>query len=76
METLCKLYLELANVVPDNCRSARELKLLADRDYFGEQLAVLPQIIADVLVLCEEELTAMQRRFIKDQIMLRLDNPT
>jgi hypothetical protein len=27
MEILCKLYLELANVVPPDCKSARELKL-------------------------------------------------
>lgn len=27
-ETLCRLYLELANVVPPACRSARELKML------------------------------------------------
>jgi hypothetical protein len=28
-ETLCKLYLELANVVPKGCISSRELKLLS-----------------------------------------------
>ena len=27
-ETLCKLYLELANVVPNDCVSSRELRLL------------------------------------------------
>ena len=26
-ETLCKLYLELAEVVPEDCKSSRELKL-------------------------------------------------
>jgi hypothetical protein len=28
MEILCRLYLELANVVPAACRSSRELKML------------------------------------------------
>ena len=27
METLCKIYLELANIVPATCVSARELKM-------------------------------------------------
>ena len=31
METLCKLYLELANVVPADCISSRERKLLAQQ---------------------------------------------
>ena len=41
MEILCKLYLELANVVPDNCRSLRELKLLAERDHLDAEVARL-----------------------------------
>lgn len=35
METLCKLYLELANIVPEDCISAREIKL---RDDLGAAL--------------------------------------
>jgi hypothetical protein len=31
METLCKLYLELANIVPADCISSREKKLLAQQ---------------------------------------------
>ena len=27
METMCKLYLELSNIVPHSCISARELRL-------------------------------------------------
>ena len=30
MEILCKLYLELANVMPDDCISAREYRLRAE----------------------------------------------
>ena len=43
MEILCKLYLELANVVSDDCRSLRELKLLAERDHLDAEVAQLFQ---------------------------------
>jgi hypothetical protein len=39
METLMKLYLELANVVPSDCLSSRELALLTTIEEARKRLA-------------------------------------
>lgn len=52
------------------CRQIVELRAEITR-----LTTALPQIIADVLDLYEDELTASQRRFIQDQIMRRVLKP-
>ena len=41
MEQLCKLYLELANVVPADCLSMREIDLKNHRDHYGIALLMI-----------------------------------
>jgi hypothetical protein len=47
METLCKLYLELANVVPSDCISAREVALKKKYDRYGIALMMIAQGCGD-----------------------------
>jgi hypothetical protein len=47
LETLCKLYLELANVVPEDCRSKRELRLQHHIDSYGIALMMISEGCAD-----------------------------
>jgi hypothetical protein len=47
METLCKLYLELANIVPAGCISSRELKLASEMDTYGLALMMIAEGCAD-----------------------------
>lgn len=42
-ETLCKLYLELANVVPSDCISSREIKLGKIADIYGLALMMIAE---------------------------------
>ena len=47
MDTLCKLYLELANVVPDDCISSREIKLGKICNIYGLALMMIREGGAD-----------------------------
>jgi hypothetical protein len=40
-ETLCKLYLELANIVPQDCISSREIRLGKIADIYGLALMMI-----------------------------------
>lgn len=43
METLCKLYLELANVVPAECISSREVARQKHIDRYGIALMMIAE---------------------------------
>ena len=43
METLCKLYLELANVVPAECISSREIARQKQIDAYGIALMLIAE---------------------------------
>lgn len=47
MEQLCKLYLELANVVPADCISSREKRLQRHIDKYGVALMMIAEGCAD-----------------------------
>lgn len=47
MEVLCKLYLELANVVPADCISSREKAMQKHIDAYGIALMMIEQGCAD-----------------------------
>jgi len=47
LETLCKLYLELAQVVPSDCISHREIRLGKVADTYGLALMMIEQGCAD-----------------------------
>ncbi|MFA5897662.1 MAG: hypothetical protein WC829_00985 [Hyphomicrobium sp.] len=47
METLCKVYLELANVVPPNCISSREKELQRYIDAYGIALMLIAEGCAE-----------------------------
>jgi hypothetical protein len=47
METLCKLYLELANVVPADCISSREKERQRQIDRYGVALMMIAEGCAD-----------------------------
>lgn len=47
METLCKVYLELENVVPKDCISSREIKLGNVADTYGLALRMIAEGAAD-----------------------------
>ena len=47
METLMKLYLELANIVPSDCMSSREIKLKKIADRYGLALRMISEGVAD-----------------------------
>ncbi len=47
METLCKLYLELANVVPTDCISSRERAMQKHIDQYGVALMMIAEGCAD-----------------------------
>ena len=47
METLCKLYLELANVVPADCISSREKTMQKHIDTYGIALMMIAEGCAD-----------------------------
>ena len=46
-ETLCKLYLELANVVPKDCISSREIRLGKVADTYGIALMMIAEGAGD-----------------------------
>jgi len=41
IETICKLYLELASVVPASCKTYRELELKYQLDKYGVALLMI-----------------------------------
>jgi hypothetical protein len=47
METLCKLYLELANVVPADCISSREKECQKHIDRYGIALMMIAEGCSD-----------------------------
>lgn len=47
METLCKLYLELANIVPKDCVSSREIDLKRYANTYGLALRMIAEGCAD-----------------------------
>jgi hypothetical protein len=47
METLCRIYLELANVVPADCISSRELVMKKRFDTYGLALMMIAEGCAD-----------------------------
>lgn len=47
METLCKLYLELANVVPAGCVSSREKERQKHIDSYGIALMMIAEGCAE-----------------------------
>lgn len=64
LETLCKLYLELANVVPTNCLSSRELALNKRIDNYGITLMMIAEG-------CENPVEAAQKCLVKYGIVGR-----
>jgi hypothetical protein len=47
METLCKLYLELANLMPADCVSSREKERQRHIDAYGMALMMIAEGCAD-----------------------------
>lgn len=47
METLCRLYLELANVMPKDCLSSRDLAAKEQIDGYGIALMMIAEGCAD-----------------------------
>jgi hypothetical protein len=54
LETLCKLYLELANIVPTNCISSREKRLQKHIDQYGLALMMIAEGGADPKTIARE----------------------
>lgn len=55
-ETLCKLYLELANVVPPDCISSREIRLGKIADIYGLALLMIANGAADPKIIARDAL--------------------
>lgn len=55
-ETLCKLYLELANVVPPECVSSREIALKKQVDTYGVGLLMIANGCANPSVFAHDTL--------------------
>ncbi len=54
METLCKLYLELANIVPRDCVSSREMERQRHIDAYGVALMMIAEGCADPQTVARE----------------------
>lgn len=54
MEALCKLYLELANVVPADCISSREAALQLHIDHYGIALMMIANGCAEPAKAAQE----------------------
>ncbi len=61
MEILCKLYLELANVVPLDCFSSREKVLQRHIDKYGIALMMIVNGAADPRKIAEDALNEYNR---------------
>src|ERR1043165_9545695 len=57
LETLSKLYLELANVVPADCVSSREIALRRVSNIYGLALMMISQGGADPMKIASDALT-------------------
>ena len=60
METLCKLYLELANVVPADCVSSRDKAKQRQIDRYGVRLMMIAEGCADPAQVAREALDEFQ----------------
>jgi hypothetical protein len=60
METLSKLYLELANVVPHDCLSSRELRLGQIADTYGVALMMIANGAADPKSVAQRAIDKMK----------------
>ena len=60
METLCKLYLELANVVPADCVSSRDKAKQRQIDRYGIRLMMIAEGCDDPAQVAREALTEFQ----------------
>jgi hypothetical protein len=61
-ETMSKLYLELANVVPDECKSSRELALQKHIDKYGIALMMIAEGCANPRIVAAETLANYLQR--------------
>lgn len=59
MITLSKLYLELANVVPADCISVREIRLQQEIDRYGVALHLISEGHANPRDIAERALNAL-----------------
>jgi hypothetical protein len=59
LETLCKLYLELANVVPSSCISSREKRMQRHIDKYGVVLMMIAEGCAAPATVAREVLNKM-----------------
>ena len=62
METCCKLYLELANVVPADCISSREKAMQKDIDAYGVALMMIANGGAEPAKIAAEALAKISER--------------
>jgi hypothetical protein len=60
-EVLCKLYLELANVVPADCISSREIRLGKIADTYGLALMMIAEGAADQKTIAREALNKVRK---------------
>ena len=60
LETLSKLYLELANVVPADCVSSREIALRRVSNIYGLALMMISQGGADPMKIASDALTKVR----------------
>lgn len=59
METLSKLYLELANIVPPECMSSREHRLQRHIDQYGVALMMIAEGAIDPVNIARKALQRM-----------------
>ena len=62
METLCKLYLELANVVPENCVSSRDMRKLKHIDSYGIALMMIAEGCDDPQRVAQDAINKWNRK--------------
>lgn len=62
MDTLCKMYLELANVVPETCISSRERAMQKDIDTYGIALMMIAEGCADPANVAKDAINKLRSR--------------
>ena len=76
MEQLCKLYQELANVVPVECRSSREIAMQRNIDKYGVALMMIEQGCEDPAGLARKVLADFNdERITYEQAMANEHGP-
>lgn len=60
METLCKLYLELANIVPVDCISSRERTMQRHINKYGIALMMIAEGADDPRKIAADAIAAMR----------------